>query len=56
MPRDREWLKRMEQKQISVNEISERDAMIWYVDSFLNNSRLRRKFTRLVAGENPTTA
>src|SRR5205823_10254711 len=54
LPRDREWLDQMEKKQVSVKEISERDAMIWYVDSFLNDSRLRRKFMRLIMSGGPT--
>jgi len=38
----------MQNKEISVKQISERDAMTWYVKSFLNDAKLKRRFVDLI--------
>jgi len=47
-PRDRALIERMQNKEISVKQISERDAMTWYVKSFLNDAKLKRRFVDLI--------
>jgi hypothetical protein len=47
-PRDRALIERMQNKEISVKQISERDAMKWFVLSFMNESKLKKRFVNLV--------
>jgi hypothetical protein len=47
-PRDREWMRRMERRKTSVKEISESQAMLWYVNTFLNDDKLRKRFVDLI--------
>jgi len=48
LPRDRAWVERMEQRRTSTKEISEKEAMLWYVDAFLNDDKLRKRFIDLI--------
>jgi hypothetical protein len=50
MPRDRDWIRRMQQRTISTEEISEKEVMLWYVDTFLNDDKLRKRFIDLIGG------
>jgi hypothetical protein len=47
-PRDRELIERMQNKEISVKQVSQRDAMIWYVKSFMNDTKLKKRFVDLI--------
>jgi hypothetical protein len=47
LPRRREALD-LGQMTISVKEISERDAMKWFVTSFINDDQLEKKFLDLI--------
>jgi hypothetical protein len=48
LPRDREWMDRMEQEKISIREIGEKEALLWAVDSFINDERLTERLTDLI--------
>jgi hypothetical protein len=48
MPRDRAWVARMEQRKSSTEQISEKEAMLWYADTFLNDDKLRKRFVDLI--------
>ena len=47
MPRDREWVKRMEQRKVKTREISEKEALVFCVDS-LNDRKLRKRLVALI--------
>ena len=48
MPDDREWVEQMEQRKISVKQVSEKEAMQWCVDSFFNDDQLKNRLTDLI--------
>jgi hypothetical protein len=48
LPRDRGWFDKMRDEEISVKQLSQREALIWYVDSFVNDDRLRLELVRLI--------
>lgn len=52
LPKDAAELKKDEQRRVKTTEISEKDAMLWYVREFLNDDMLREKFTALVTADN----
>jgi hypothetical protein len=48
MPRDREWLDRVTRPKIETREITEKEAMLWYIDSFISDERLRKRIAKLL--------
>src|SRR5205823_13093144 len=48
LPRDREWFDRVTQRQTETREITETEAMLWYIDSFVNDGRLRKRIVDLI--------
>lgn len=49
MPRDRAWVEEQENRSTTVRELNEDQAMLWYVNSFLNDDQLRRLFKSVIA-------
>jgi hypothetical protein len=47
-PRDDEWVRRMERSKTSIKEISEKEALKWYVTMFMNDVKLRARFLDLI--------
>jgi hypothetical protein len=47
MPRDREWVKRMEQRKVKTREISEKEALVWCADD-LNDRKLWKRLVGLI--------
>src|SRR5580765_7502728 len=48
MPRDREWFDRVTQQKLETREITEKEAMLWYADSFVSDERLRTRIMALI--------
>ena len=48
MPRDREWFDRMTQSETETREISEKEAMQWYIEMFMNDEKLKERFLGLI--------